>query len=73
MASRLYSTTKQLFRQVLRVLRSLSLGAVLSPLAFALMVLYATGLVLLDCRQNARRIAKWLPARAHDAFNVASG
>jgi SRSO17 transposase len=34
-----------------------------------LVVLYVTGLILLDRRQNARRIARWLPARAHDAFN----
>jgi hypothetical protein len=43
--------------------------ATLSPLAFSLMAIYITGLLLLDRRQNGTRIADWLPARAHDAIN----
>jgi len=51
------------------VLKTLGLGAVLSPIVFALMALYIAGLLLLDRRQNGTRIANWLPARAHDALN----
>jgi putative transposase len=68
-ASRLYPTTRRLFKQVTRVLQVLGLGAVLSPLVFSLMAIYITGLLLLDRRQNGTRIADWLPARTHDAIN----
>jgi putative transposase len=68
-ASRLYPTTKRLFKQVFQVLKALGLGVTLPPLLFALMALYITGLLLLDRRQNGTRIAAWLPARAHDAIN----
>jgi hypothetical protein len=43
--------------------------AALCPLAFSLMAVYITGLLLLDRRQNGTRIADWLPVRAHDAIN----
>ena len=69
MASRLYPTTRRLFRQVVRSLREFGLRATLSPLVFGLMALYITGLLLLDRRQNVTRISDWLPARAHDALN----
>jgi hypothetical protein len=69
MASRLYPTTRRLFRQVVRHLKVFGLGAVLSPLVLALVALYITGLLLLDRRQNGTRIADWLPGRAHDALN----
>lgn len=69
MASRLYPTTRRLFRQGIRHLKALGLGDVLSPLVLGLMALYVTGLLLLDRRQNGTRIAEWLPARAHDALN----
>jgi len=69
MTSRLYPTTRRLFQQVFRGLKALGLGAVLSPLSFALLAMYITGLVLLDRRQNGTRIADWLPARCHDAIN----
>lgn len=69
MASRLYPTTRRLFQQVVRHLKVLGLGAVLSPLVLALVALYVTGLLLLDRRQNGTRIAAWLPGRAHDALN----
>ena len=69
MASRLYPTTRWLFKQVVRSLRAFGLGAMLSPLVFGLMAIYITGLLLLDRRQNGTRIADWLPARAHDALN----
>ncbi len=63
MASRLYPTTKRLFKQVFQTLKGLGLAATLSPLVFALMTLYITGLLLLDRRQNGTRIAAWLPLR----------
>jgi len=69
MASRLYPTTRHLFRQVLCALQTFGLGTLLPPLVLALMALYITGLLLLDRRQNGTRIANWLPARAHDAIN----
>jgi hypothetical protein len=69
MASRLYPTTRRLFKQVARSLGAFGLMATLSPLAFSLMAIYITGLLLLDRRQNGTRIADWLPARAHDAIN----
>ena len=69
MASRLYPTTRALFRQVVRLLKSLGLRVGLSPLVFSLVTIYITGLLLLDRRQNGTRIAAWLPARAHDALN----
>ena len=69
MASRLYPTTRCLFRQALQVLLALGLGTALPALPFALMALYVTGLILLDRRQNGQRMANWLPSRAHDAFN----
>ena len=69
MASRLYPTTRHLFRQVVRSLQAFGLGAILSPLVLGLMAIYITGLLLLDRRQNGTRIADWLPARAHDALN----
>jgi len=69
MASRLYPTTRRLFRQVVHALKRFGLGACVSPLVFALMAVYITGLLLLDRRQNGTRIADWLPARAHDALN----
>ena len=69
MASRLFPTTRRLFRQVIRSLRAFGLGAALCPLTFSLLAIYITGLLLLDRRQNGTRIADWLPARAHDAIN----
>ena len=69
MASRLYPTTRRLFKQVLQSLKLFGIGAFVSPLVFALMAVYITGLLLLDRRQNGTRIADWLPARAHDALN----
>jgi hypothetical protein len=69
MASRLYPTTRWLFRQVVKTLKPFGFGAVLSPLTFGLLAVYITGLLLLDRRQNGTRIADWLPARAHDGIN----
>ena len=69
MASRLYPTTRRLFRQIVNSLQAFGFGAALCPLTFSLMAVYITGLLLLDRRQNGTRIADWLPARAHDAIN----
>ncbi len=69
MTSRLYPTTRRLFKQVFQALKSLGLGAVVSPLSFVLMAVYIAGLLLLDRRQNGTRMASWLPLRYHDAIN----
>lgn len=69
MASRLYPTTRRLFRQIVTGLKAFGFGAALCPLTFSLVAVYITGLLLLDRRQNGTRIADWLPARAHDAIN----
>ena len=69
MTSRLYTTTRRLFRQVFVSMRQLGLLSVLSPLSFSLLAVYICGLILLDKRQTATRVADWLPGRAHDALN----
>lgn len=69
MTSRLYPTTRRLFQQVFTGLRRVGLLSVLSPLSFSLAALYVCGLLLLDERQTATRVAGWLPGRAHDAIN----
>ena len=69
MASRLYPATKPLFRQVLLQLTVLGVVVLLSPTQCQLIALYITGLILLDKRQTAQRITRWLPARCHDAIN----
>ncbi|HXF86350.1 MAG TPA: hypothetical protein VNK49_13275 [Anaerolineales bacterium] len=69
MTSRLYATTRRLFQQVFGKLKVLGLWTVLTPLSFSLLALYICGLLLLERRQNATRLADWLPGRVHDAFN----
>jgi len=48
MASRLYPTTRRLFRQVLHSLKLFGLGACVSPLVFALMAVYILPLTGID-------------------------
>jgi hypothetical protein len=50
-------------------LKILGLWSALTPLSFSLLTLYICGLLLLERRQNATRLADWLPGRAHDAIN----
>jgi hypothetical protein len=50
-------------------LRALGAAAVGGPAFFDLLCLYVTGLILLDKRQNATRITRFLPGRCHDALN----
>ncbi len=69
MASRLYRTTRQLYLAVERVMRRLQLSAVGSPTLCALLTLAVTGLILLDARPTQTRVARFLPARCHDALN----
>lgn len=69
MASRLYPTTRQLFRRIVQSLSLLGLSSAVGPTAFALISLYVTGLILLDRRQTPWRMQEWLPARRHDALN----
>ena len=69
MASRLYHTTRPLYRQVLQMLRRLQIREIGSPTVAALIALYVTGLILLDGRQTQTRVTRWLPGRCHDALN----
>lgn len=69
MSSRLYPATKWVYEQVFGQLKKLGLQAVMSPLNFALMAVYIVGIILLEKKQTATKIGRYLPARAHDALN----
>ena len=69
MASRLYGSTRALYGQVLRAVGQLKVSSWGSPTAVVLLVLYVTGLILLDVRQTQTRVARFLPGRCHDALN----
>jgi hypothetical protein len=68
-ASRLYRTTRPLYRQVTRVLDQFGIVTVGSPTTAILIALYVTGLVLLDARPTQTRVTRLLPGRCHDALN----
>ena len=68
MASRLYRSTRQLFLAVERALLRLQLSSLGTPTLFALITLVVTGLILLDARPTHTRLARFLPARSHDAM-----
>jgi hypothetical protein len=59
----------ELFCQVLKVLVLLGLGQQMSALCVQLVCLYVCGLIALDTHQTNCRIARFLPARCHDALN----
>jgi hypothetical protein len=69
MASRLYGTTRGLYRAIDSALARVQINTLGSPTLRALIVLYVTGLVLLDVRQTQTRVTDTLPARCHDALN----
>jgi hypothetical protein len=69
MASRLYPATVGLFWQVLKMLALLGLGERMSALCGQLVCLYLCGLIALDTHQTNCRIARFLPARCHDALH----
>lgn len=69
MASRLYRTTRYLFLAVEQALKRLHLATLGTPTLFALIALAVTGLILLDARHTQTRVARFLPARCHDALN----
>ena len=71
MALRLYRTTRRLYGQVEGALRSVYLVPAVgrNPTTFGLVVLYVTGLLLLDARPTQTRISAKLPARGHDVLN----
>jgi hypothetical protein len=60
-ASRLYSTTRQLYTRVFLLLRHLDLTSVGSPTLVALIDIYVTGLILLNVRQTQTRVRHFLP------------
>jgi hypothetical protein len=68
-ASRLYRTTRPLYRQVTCALDQLGAATVGSPTIAILVALYVTGLVLLDARPTQTRVTRLLPGRCHDALN----
>jgi hypothetical protein len=68
-ASRLYSTTRALHAQVVRLLGQLGVGAIGSPTTVAVAALYVAGLILLDARPTQTRVSRALPGRCHDALN----
>jgi hypothetical protein len=69
MASRLYRITRQLFLAVEQAALRLQLTSLGSPTLAALLTLAVTGLILLDARPTQTRLARFLPARCHDALN----
>ena len=69
MASRLYRTTRPLYLAVEQVLWQLQMPLLGSPTLFILIALSVTGLILLTARPTQTRVARRLPARAHDALN----
>lgn len=52
-----------------RALVRLQLSNLGTPTLAALISLVVTGLILLDARPTHTRLARFLPARCHDAFN----
>jgi hypothetical protein len=69
-SQRPYTNTRPIFKEVLMHLTTIGLLSCFSPTQFHVIALYITGLILLDRRQNACRISRWLPARSHDAINL---
>ncbi len=69
MASRLYRTTRPLYLQVTHVLDQLGVAAIGSPTTAILIVLYVTGLIVLEARPTQTRVTRVLPGRCHDALN----
>jgi hypothetical protein len=69
MASRLYRTTLPLYLAVQQALSRLGLARLGAPTWTALVALAVTGLLLLDPRPTQARVARILPAHAHDALN----
>jgi SRSO17 transposase len=69
MASRLYRTTRPLYLAVEQLLWQLHLPILGSPTLCVLIALTVTGLILLSARPTQTRLARRLPARAHDALN----
>src|SRR5262245_60358684 len=68
MASRLYRTTRQLYLAVEAALCRLQVLTFGTPTLAALLALAVTGLILLDARPTHTRLARFLPARCHDAL-----
>lgn len=69
MASRLYSTTRQLYTRVFRPLQHLDMPRLGSPTLAALIALYVTDLILLAVRQTQTPVSHFLPGHCHDTFN----
>jgi hypothetical protein len=68
MASRLYRTTCHLYLAVCSVLDRLAIWTLGTPTLAVLIAWSVTGLILLSARPTQTRVARHLPARAHDAL-----
>ena len=69
MVSRLYASTRSLWEQVDQAFARLGIGRGRPRRWVELMILYVSGLILLEKGQTALHMAQFLPARAHDALN----
>ena len=69
MTSRLYRSTRPLYRLVERTIGELGIRTMGTPTMAVLIAMYVTGLILLDARPTQTRVARMLPGRCHDALN----
>jgi hypothetical protein len=69
MVSRLYPSTRYLWRQIKGIMMDLEIDRGRPRRVVELMALYVAGLILLEKGQTAVRIATILAGRAHHALN----
>lgn len=69
MVSRLYGTTRRLYKSNDATLVRVQISDLGSPMLHTLLALYMTGLVLLDELQTQTRVTDTPPAHRHDALN----
>jgi len=69
MVSRRYASTRSLWEQVNQAFARLGIGRGRPRRWVELMILYVSGLILLEKGQTALHMAQFLLARAHDALN----
>ena len=69
MASRLYRSTRQLYRAVCHTLERMGVWTLGTPTLAVLIAWSVTGLILLSARPTQTRVARRLPGRDHDAMN----
>jgi hypothetical protein len=67
--SQLYPTMRSLAARVAFDLNRLGISTVCNPTTAAPIVLYVSGLVVLDGRQTQTRVTRFLFGRCHDTLN----